>query len=37
MWLLLQFRRSAAFSVAATAAVVVLSVVLAYAKTRGYS
>ncbi len=37
MWLLLEFRRSAALSVAATAAVVVLSVVLAYAKTRGYS
>ncbi len=37
MWLLLEFRRSAALSVAATAAVVVLSVVVAYAKTRGYS
>ena len=36
MWVLLEFRRSAALSVAATAAVVVLSVVIAYAKTRGY-
>jgi membrane associated rhomboid family serine protease len=36
MWVLLEFRRSAALSVAATAAVVVLSVVIAYAKTRSY-
>jgi membrane associated rhomboid family serine protease len=36
MWLLLQFRRSAAYSVAAAAAVIVASVVVAYAKTRGY-
>ena len=37
MWMLLEFRRSAALSVAATAAVVVLSVVIAYTTTRGYS
>lgn len=37
MWLLLEFRRSAALSVAATAAVVVVSVAVAYAKTRGYA
>jgi membrane associated rhomboid family serine protease len=36
MWLLLQFRRSAAFSFAASAAVVVVSVVVAYAKVRGF-
>jgi len=36
MWVLLEFRRSAALSVAAGAAVVALSVVIAYAKTRGY-
>ena len=36
MWLLLHFRNSAAYSVAATAGVVVLSVVVAYAKVRGY-
>ena len=37
MWLLLQFRRSAPLSVAAAAAVTVLSIVIAYAKTRGYA
>jgi len=37
MWLLLQVRRSALYSVAAAAAVIVVSVVVAYAKTRGYS
>jgi membrane associated rhomboid family serine protease len=37
MWLLLEFRRSAALSVACSAAVVVVSVVIAYSKTRGYS
>jgi membrane associated rhomboid family serine protease len=37
MWLLLQYRRSAAYSVAAAAALVVVSVVVAYAKVRGYS
>jgi membrane associated rhomboid family serine protease len=36
MWLLLQFRRSTAYSFAASAAVVVASVVVAYAKVRGY-
>jgi membrane associated rhomboid family serine protease len=36
MWLLLQVRRSAAYSVAATAAVVIASAIVAYAKTRGY-
>jgi hypothetical protein len=36
MYLLLQVRRSAAYSVAATAVVIVASVVIAYAKTRGY-
>lgn len=37
MWLMLRFRRSAAFSVAASAALVVVSAVIAYAKTRGYN
>jgi membrane associated rhomboid family serine protease len=37
MWLLLQYRRSAAYSVGAAAALVVVSVVVAYAKVRGYS
>jgi membrane associated rhomboid family serine protease len=37
MWLLLQSRRSPAYSVGATAAVIVASVVIAYAKVRGYS
>jgi membrane associated rhomboid family serine protease len=37
MWLLLEFRRSAALSIACSAAVVVVSVVIAYSKTRGYS
>jgi prolipoprotein diacylglyceryltransferase len=37
MWLLLRFRRSALLSIAAAAAVVALSVVIAYAKVRGYS
>ncbi len=37
MWLLLQTRRSAPLSIAATAAVVVAAVALAYSKTRGYS
>jgi membrane associated rhomboid family serine protease len=36
MWVMLEFRRSAAYSVAAAAAVVVASVVVAYAKVRGY-
>jgi membrane associated rhomboid family serine protease len=36
MWLLLQFRRSAAYSVAATVAIVAISVVVAYAKVRNY-
>jgi membrane associated rhomboid family serine protease len=36
MWLLVHTRRSAAQSVAATAAVVVVSVIVAYAKVRGY-
>jgi membrane associated rhomboid family serine protease len=37
MWLLLQFRRSWAYSIAASAALVFVSAVIAYAKTRGYS
>jgi membrane associated rhomboid family serine protease len=37
MWLLLQFRRSAVYSVTAAAAVVAASVIVAYAKVRGYS
>jgi membrane associated rhomboid family serine protease len=37
MWLMLEFRRSAAYSVASTVGVVALSVVIAYAKVRGYS
>jgi membrane associated rhomboid family serine protease len=36
MWLLVQARRSAILSVAASAAVVAASVVIAYAKIRGY-
>ena len=36
MWLLLQFRRSTVYSFAASAAVVVASFVVAYAKVRGY-
>ena len=36
MWLLLQLRRSAVSSVAVTAGVIVVSVVVAYAKSRGY-
>jgi len=37
MWMLLQTRNSAAYSIAATAAVIVVSIVVAYAKVRGYS
>jgi membrane associated rhomboid family serine protease len=37
MWLLLQFRRSAPLSIAATFAVVAVSVAVAYSKVRGYS
>jgi hypothetical protein len=37
MWLLLQYRRSAAYSIGAAAALVVVSIVVAYAKVRGYS
>ena len=37
MWLLLRYRRSAALSIAATLAVVVASLALAYSKVRGYS
>jgi membrane associated rhomboid family serine protease len=37
MWLLLETRRSAALSIAATFAIVVASVALAYSKMRGYS
>jgi membrane associated rhomboid family serine protease len=37
MWLMLEFRRSAWLSIAAASAVVAASVVIAYAKTRGYS
>ncbi len=37
MWLLLHTRRSMLQSVAATAAVIVVSVIVAYAKVRGYS
>ena len=36
MWLLLQFRQSALYSIAATAAVIVISYVVAYMKVRGY-
>jgi membrane associated rhomboid family serine protease len=37
MWLLLQSRRSAPLSIAATAGIVVVSLGLAYSKMRGYS
>ena len=37
MWLLLQSRRSPIYSVLATGAVVLASVIIAYAKVRGYS
>jgi membrane associated rhomboid family serine protease len=37
MWLLLHSRTSAARSIAATAAIVTISVVIAYVKVRGYS
>jgi membrane associated rhomboid family serine protease len=37
MWMLLQTRDSAAYSIAATAAVIVVSIVVAYAKVRNYS
>ena len=37
MWLLLHSRRSPAYSIAATAAVIVASLIVAYAKVRGYS
>ncbi len=37
MWLLLQSRRSPIYSVLATGAVVLASVIVAYAKVRGYS
>jgi membrane associated rhomboid family serine protease len=37
MWLLLQFRRSAPLSIAATVAVVAVAVAVAYSKVRGYS
>lgn len=37
MWLMLQFRRSLLASAGAAAALVVVSAVIAYAKTRGYS
>jgi len=37
MWLLLQYRRSAAYSIAATLAIVVVSLAIAYSKVRGYS
>ena len=37
MWMLLQTRNSAAYSIAATAAVIVVSIVVAYAKVRNYS
>ena len=37
MWLLLHSRRSPAYSVGATAAVIVASVIVAYAKVRGYN
>jgi membrane associated rhomboid family serine protease len=36
MWLLLQFRRSALYSIASTAALVAVSAVIAYTKVRGY-
>jgi membrane associated rhomboid family serine protease len=37
MWLLLEFRRSAVASIAGAAALIAVSVVIAYAKTRGYN
>ena len=37
MFLMLQFRRSYAYSVACAAAIIVISVVIAYAKVRNYS
>jgi membrane associated rhomboid family serine protease len=37
MWLLLHYRRSALMSLAASAAVVVVSVLLAYSRVRGYA
>jgi hypothetical protein len=37
MWLLLQFRRSAGYSIAVVAAVIIISVAVAYSKVRGYS
>ena len=37
MWLLLRYRHSAAFSIAATLAVVVASLALTYSRVRGYS
>ena len=37
MWLLLQYRRSAALSIAATLAIVAVSLAIAYSKVRGYS
>ena len=37
MWLLLQYRRSAALSIAATLAIVTVSLAIAYSKVRGYS
>jgi len=37
MWLLLQYRRSAALSIAATLAIVVVSLAITYSKVRGYS
>ena len=36
MWLLLQFRQSALYSILATAAVIVISFAVAYTKVRGY-
>jgi len=37
MWLLLEYRRSAALSVASTAALVFVSLAIVYSKVRGYS
>jgi membrane associated rhomboid family serine protease len=37
MWMLLQTRNSAAYSIAATAAVIVVSIIVAYAKVRSYT
>jgi hypothetical protein len=37
MWMLLQTRNSAAYSIAATAAVIVVSIIVAYAKVRTYT